>query len=139
MVDGHIPTPPPSTPPSPPWPHWPATQLPLTHTAPAAQALPHAPQFWLSVWVFAQAFPHSAYPVPMASHAWQVPPMQARCPCVHAVPQPPQESGSELRFLQIPWQSLGKFPGQTQAADWHCLPPVQVTPHPPQFCGSEYG
>jgi hypothetical protein len=56
MLDGHVITMPSATPRSP---HWPATQVPFTHTAPEAQALPHPPQFWLSFCVFAQAFPHS--------------------------------------------------------------------------------
>jgi hypothetical protein len=130
MLDGHIPAPPPSAPASPPWPHWPATQLPFTHTAPAAQALPHAPQFWLLSGKCAQVPLHSSQPVPISVHAWHVLPVHQRCPVVHVVAQVPQWSGFEVMSVQVPLQSV--CPGkQAQVPPWQDLPPVHTSPEGP--------
>jgi hypothetical protein len=130
MLDGHIPAPPPSAPASPPWPHWPATQVPFTHTAPAAQALPHAPQFWLLSGRCVQMPLHSSQPVPMSLHAWHVLPVQKRCPVAHGVLQSPQWLGSELMSVQVPLQSVC-HDWQTHAPLWQDLPPLHTSPEAP--------
>ena len=69
------------------WPagHW---QLPITQLAPAAQALPHEPQFEGSLEVATQRPLQSEVP---AGHAHA--PLVHDCPSAQVMPQPPQFDG----------------------------------------------
>jgi hypothetical protein len=48
------------------------------------------------------------------------------------VPQEPQLALSVDVLVQVPAQRFGVAPAQLHELDWQVLPPVQVTPHPPQ-------
>jgi len=69
------------------------THAPFEHIAPAGHALPHAPQFRLSVLVFAQneAPPPSGWhSVALDAHDEEHVPFTHACPDAHATPHLPQ-------------------------------------------------
>lgn len=107
--------------------HWPARQV-----APAAHAIPHAPQFLGSVWVSTHAeeqffwfAPHAAVQTPLLQ-TWLAP---------HAVPHAPQFLGSFNVAEQVPPQ-FSSVKGQVQ---WPLVHPrlPQVVAHWPQWLGSD--
>ena len=98
--------------------------------------MPHAPQLERLVFVSTQLCPHCARPA--SQPALQVP-SEHKSPALHAVPQPPQLVGFELRSTQLPvqlirptahWQALVAPFGVHSWPVWH------LTPQPPQLLGS---
>lgn len=77
---------------------------PFEHTFPEPHALPHAPQWSLSVWVFTHSLPHKSSPVPQPGA--QAPPTHAMLPPVgaggHALPHAPQWALSLEVLTQAP-------------------------------------
>jgi hypothetical protein len=76
-------------------------QTPAVQLWPAAQALPQAPQFLVSVLVFTQTPPQATWPLGQV----QTPAVQL-WPAAQALPQPPQFDGSLPVFTQTPLQSV---------------------------------
>jgi hypothetical protein len=73
------------------------THMPVSHTNPAAQALPHIPQFARSLWrlVHAAGIPHAVWP---AAHESSHAPMLQICPAAQALPHIPQFARSLCVF-----------------------------------------
>ena len=80
-----------------------AEHAPATHAVPPGHAVPHAPQFWLSVWRFVQVLEHSVSP------DWQLTahlPAEHTSPEGHAAPHAPQFWRSACRLVQVPLHSV---------------------------------
>jgi hypothetical protein len=108
------------------------THMPLLHTVPIGQMLPHIPQFSGSVDVLTQTPEQLAVP---AGHV-QTPP-EHDAPPVHARPQPPQFKLSVLVLTHAPLQSV--WVGRqlcVQMPELHTCPIAHILPHMPQFCTS---
>ena len=88
---------------------------PFLQTWPVVQALPQAPQLFLSEVVFTQLLPHWV----LGAGHWplQVPAVQV-WPAVHFLEQLPQWLMSVWVSTQVPLQSVS-LPWQLPAADWH--------------------
>jgi hypothetical protein len=74
--------------------------MPFLHVCPDGQAVPHIPQFELSLCVFVQT-PLQFVPdvqTPVHTPLWQI------CPDVHIVPHIPQFELSDLISVQAPLQ-----------------------------------
>jgi hypothetical protein len=99
--------------------------------APAGHALPHDPQFALSVVTFAHLPPeHWVSPEPQLEAQL---PLLHTCVPVHVLPHVPQLLTSEGTHapLQLSWP----LP-HTHAPAWQVEPAPHFLPHAPQFCGS---
>lgn len=105
------------------------TQEPPEQPLPAGQTVPHPPQFELSLrrltHVPAQAVRGDGQLVvqPLERQTW---------PLVHVVPHIPQFFGSTVVSVQTPPHSVS-WVGHAQLPAAQYSPPVQITPHPPQF------
>jgi len=109
-------------------PHAPALQA-----APVPQAIPQPPQLSGS---FTFVFTHAPMPHIVAGAVQleaQVPPLQT-WPVGQAFPHAPQLAAS--CEMQLPLQ-FSNPAAHWQAPLWQVLPAVQMTPQPPQFCGSD--
>jgi hypothetical protein len=80
-----------------------------------------------SMFVFTQAAPH------MVASQLQTPAVHS--PKEHRVPHAPQCLGLDIGSTQRPSHSRN-VAGQTQTLESQTRPPVQPTPHPPQFSAS---
>ena len=108
---------------------------PRLHVWPSAHAVPHAPQFVASLWMFTQLSPHIVEP-DVHTHA---PPEHTR-PARHALPQVPQFKTSvmgstqlRLHSVSVP-QSVAQLPERHTEGAGHTAPPL--VEHAPQFIGS---
>jgi hypothetical protein len=127
--------------------------VPDWHVTPEVQALPHTPQFALSVCRFTQVPLHELRPLLHAQvpqvHDWlHVAVAFALQPCVCVAPgaQPPPplqvENAVHVPFAlqvrvcvpvpQLP-QAWVEEPGQLHLPDWQVTPEVHVLPHAPQL------
>ena len=103
-------------------------QLPFVHTRPAGQAVPHAPQFWISV----------ARSTHARSQSVSAPQSGAHAPDLHtwadgqAVPHAPQFAGSVVTFAQAEPHCIRPV-AHTHAPPMHVVPGMQTAPHVPQF------
>jgi hypothetical protein len=79
----------------------PFAQRPSTQPFPAAQAVPHSPQFALSFCKSVQAWLHAASP---GKHSPVQAPAEHTSPSAQALPQPPQFFGSTLVAMHSPSQ-----------------------------------
>ncbi len=106
------------------------SHLAAAQLAPAAQEIPHPPQFAGSVWTSMQALPHHASPV---GQHW---PEVHVSPAAHAWPQAPQFAASVERSAHDAVQAVVPS-GHTHRPPTHASPAsVHALPHPPQFAGS---
>jgi hypothetical protein len=104
-------------------------QLPLLQTCPLEQVTPQPPQLFVSVAVATQA--PAQFVVPAPHEATQVPDEHTWLDA-HLVPQVPQFAGSVTRSAH--WPLHVTVPGgQLHLSFEHDCPPLQVTPHAPQF------
>jgi hypothetical protein len=161
----------------------PAMQVPSRHASPDAHVVPHAPQFWLSLFRSLQREvapdPSELQTVWPAGHATaQVPaavqtsvptgqsaehaPAEQVCPCEQTMPHPPQLKMSLLSWahwlphcthpvpqlaqsrppsgcpvVAHPFGALAKLQLATQLPAMHTSPVAQLTPHAPQWDGSD--
>lgn len=105
----------------------------------AAQAVPQAPQFWVSPETLRHRLWQATYPLSQVKP--QVPVEQVAVPFAgtpQAAPQVEQSSGSEPRDVHLPLQLVwpaGQVAVQIPAE--HTSPAAQAFPQAPQFCGSE--
>lgn len=105
----------------------PAAHVPPMQVNPAPHALPHAPQFALSLVVSTQLPEQVVFP-PVQAHAplWQVVPPE------QVLEHPPQLLLSLWKSTQTPPQ-IDWPAAQAHVPLWQVLPPVQARPHEPQF------
>jgi hypothetical protein len=121
-------------------------QTPRSHTCPAAQALPHAPQFARSLWASTQVTaPPSSPPQRrrFAGHSTPHRPAAQVCPAAQALPHAPQLARSLCTSAQVFPQSVyddGQLCAHAPFAQ--TLPGGQALPHAPQWatlrCGSTH-
>ena len=81
-----------------------APHLPAWHVCPAAQALPHEPQFAGLVFTLVHT-PLHLICMPGQFASPQVPPWQT-CPAAHALPQAPQFAGLVFTLTHTPLQRI---------------------------------
>jgi hypothetical protein len=93
-------------------------QAPAEQTSPGAHATPQPPQFWLSLWTFAQEPSHSASPEgQLVSHA----PAAQTSPGAQALPQAPQFAASAPVSTQAPPHST--WPAEHETGTLGSSPP----------------
>jgi hypothetical protein len=97
------------------------------HLRPSTQAVPQLPQLLASICVLVQTPPHFWPKAQVHIDDEQI------SPVAHAAPQALQLSRSFARLVQKPVVHSAVGATQVHAPATHALPPVQVTPHPPQF------
>jgi hypothetical protein len=128
---------------------WPAgqTHLPFEQTSVSGQAIPHPPQFFLSVAVSThiRGAPHIISVAMLPPQGMHAPPTQVAAK-PHWMPQPPQLVLSLFMSTQAPVVPLSPPPepppqtfwpvGHAQALFTHVEPVGHPTLHPPQLTGS---
>jgi hypothetical protein len=112
-------------------------QTPRSHTCPAAQALPHAPQFARSLWASTQVAAPPSSPPPQrrrfAGHSTPQRPAVQVCPAAQALPHMPQCARSLCTSAQLLPQSVcdeGQLWAQAPFAQ--TLPAGHAVPQAPQ-------
>lgn len=105
-------------------------QVPPVQRWPAGHTRPHPPQLAVSVWVSVQPPAHAVWPVPhMARHS----PLEQTMPVEQAIEHSPQCCGSLARSAH--WGGLPQLTvpvGQVHPPSAQTMPPVHLTPQPPQ-------
>ncbi len=111
----------------------PPAHAPLLHVCPLAQALPHVPQFAVSVIRFVQLPVQLVCPVPHAQA-----PLVQLCPVAQALPHMPQLAALFIRSTHAPEHAVVLPLHVAVHAPFEQTRPVpQVLAQPPQFAGSE--
>ncbi len=109
--------------------------VPSLHAAPPGHAVPHAPQFRLSVSRFTHAFPQSVSPAAVLQVPVQTPAEQS-VPGAQRLRHAPQLSGSLAVSVQAVPHSVSE--PHVQAAFTHEAPVGHDLLQPPQFAGSSW-
>jgi hypothetical protein len=113
-------------------------QLPIEHTSPGAQVLPHAPQLVVSVPRFVQYAPASeGHRVVSGPQSVEHEPLSQRRPVPHALPQPPQLTGSLFTSThERPHRVDPPEQVKAQVPFEHTWPAVHEVTQAPQCVGS---
>jgi hypothetical protein len=111
-------------------------QMPCEHTRPFWQALPHAPQFALSLCVLVHVEPQRVG-VAVGQAVAHTPPVQV-WPLGQTLPQVPQLALSVCVLVQAPPHRLGFAAGQTHPKSVHAWPLAQALPQAWQLAGSVF-
>jgi threonine dehydratase len=109
-------------------------QTPAVQTSPAAQAAPHIPQLFGSLWRSLQRTPHRLLP---PRHSTPHAPFEQTSPAAQAMAQAPQFAGSLFVSTQRPLHSTVGAPHtevHTPPEQTSFIP--QAVPQAPQFAGS---